>query len=134
MPAPEGNKFAEKWTKDEALNLIDELIDFLKDNSDQYHLGGALIQIGQYPELWSRLYNKFDGVEDEVCQAIKKTETFLEARIVNSTLSGEAKAVAMAIFLLKNKYGYEDNQGMDITSNGKKLNPDVIEFVALEPE
>ena len=98
--------------------------DFNKENENNYHLGLSLIECGQYPEVWAYLTNKFDE-NSEVFKAIKKVEQFLEARIVNSTMSGDAKSAAMAIFYLKNKHGYEDKL---VNDNNHKVESTTIKF------
>ena len=102
-----GNKNAEKWTEQEAINFIESVYDYIQENKDNYHLGFALIQCGQYPELWAYIGNKFKD-STTVFKAIKKVELTLESRIVNSTMTGAIKSAAMAIFYLKNKHGYKD--------------------------
>ena len=110
--APKGNKNAEKWTEETVLKAIEKVHQYNLDNEWNYHLGGALIECDLYPELWSRMAEKFKD-NPIVCQAIKKAEYFLESRIINSTMSGVAKSAAMAIFYLKNKHDYKDKSEVD---------------------
>ena len=107
--APIGNKNAEKWTVEETLSFIQKVQVYNETHPNNYHLGLALIENGGYPEMWSYLGDKFKD-NDIVFKAIKKTESFLEARIINATISGDAKSAAMAIFYLKNKHGYRDSK------------------------
>lgn len=107
--APIGNKNAEKWTAEDTLSFIEKVQAYNVTHPNNYHLGLALIENGGYPELWSYLCDKFNDNEI-VFQAIRKTESFLEARIINATISGDAKSAAMAIFYLKNKHGYRDSK------------------------
>ena len=109
MAAPIGNTNAEKWTEETALEFINTVHDYNVKNTGNYHLGLSIIENGQYLEVWSYLANKFSD-NDIVFKTIKKAEQFLESRIINSTISGEAKSAAMAIFYLKNKHGYVDKQ------------------------
>lgn len=107
MAAKEGNTNAEKWTTETAAEFIEKVHQYNIENTDNYHLGKAIIESGGYVELWSYLTDKFK--EDKIVfQAINKAEQFLEARIINNTVSGEGKSAAMAIFYLKNKHGYKD--------------------------
>jgi hypothetical protein len=103
------NTNAEKWTVDEALLFIESVHSYNLTTPNNYVLGLALIECGGYPDLWAYLGDKF--IDNHfVFRAIKKAESFLEARIINSTISGDAKSAAMAIFYLKNKHGYRDSK------------------------
>ena len=115
MAAPMGNKFAQKWTEETALSKINEVLKYCKDNPNNYHLGYALIECDVYPDWWAYIANTYEDNE-EVFRAIKKVEVLLEQRIINSTLSGDIKSAAMAIFYLKNKHGYKDKQEVDNTN------------------
>jgi hypothetical protein len=68
-----------------------------------------------YPDWWAYIANTYEDNE-EVFRAIKKVEVLLEQRIINSTLTGDIKSAAMAIFYLKNKHGYKDKQEVDNTN------------------
>lgn len=115
MAAPKGNKFAQKWTEETTLNKLNEVLTYCKNNPKNYHLGYALIECDVYPEWWSYIANTYED-NDNVFKAIKKVEVLLEQRIINSTLTGDIKSAAMAIFYLKNKHGYKDKQEVDQTN------------------
>ena len=115
MAAPKGNKFAKKWTEETTLNKLNEVLTYCKNNPKNYHLGYALIECDVYPDWWAYIANTFEDNE-EVFRAIKKVEVLLEQRIINSTLTGDIKSAAMAIFYLKNKHGYKDKQEVDQTN------------------
>jgi hypothetical protein len=119
----EGNKVAEKWTEKTALDFINRVHQYNIDNKDNYTLGLAIIECDQYTDIWAYITNKFKE-NIAVFRLIKKVEEYLESRIVNSTMSGEAKSAAMAIFVLKNKYGYEDKTKVENTD----VKPEPIEF------
>ena len=110
-----GNKFAQKWTEETVLNKLNEVLTYCKNNPKNYHLGYALIECDVYPEWWAYIANTFED-NDNVFKAIKKVEVLLEQRIINSTLTGDIKSAAMAIFYLKNKHGYKDKQEVDQTN------------------
>jgi len=118
--AQKDNNNAEKWTEKEALKAIKKVSDYNIENKGNYHLGLALIENDLYPELWAYFTNTFKD-NPLVFKAIKKVESFLEARIINSTMSGEARGQAMAIFYLKNKHNYRDKTETDITSKGESI-------------
>jgi hypothetical protein len=126
MAAPEGNKFAEKWTEKKALDFLSEVEAHIIDNKDNYHLGLTCVECGQYPELWAYLGHKFEK-NKKVFKAIKKIESTLEARIINSTMKGDLKSAAMAIFYLKNKHGYKDKQDIKLNT---KIDP--VEFILFD--
>lgn len=126
MGAPKGNKFAEVWTEDTALNFLDKVKTYIGENKKEFHLQGIVVECGGYPELWAYLANKFSNIPN-VFNTIKGIEILLEKRIVNATISGEAKSAAMAIFYLKNKHGYKDKTEQDVNLNANLKNLD-IEF------
>lgn len=113
MPAAEGNKYAEKWTKEAALEFLGTALEKAKTKG-VYHLGGMLVDLGHYPQLWAYLSSTFKQ-DKEVFEAIKKVESALEAKIVQDSLTGDIKGQTMAIFYLKNKHGYVDKQEVDQT-------------------
>jgi hypothetical protein len=113
MAAHKENKYAEKWTEKKALEFIKDVHEYIKFELKNYHLGLACVHCGQYPEIWAYLGNKFKD-NSKVFKAIKKIEIILEARIINSTMTGDLKSAAMAIFYLKNKHGYKDKSEQDI--------------------
>ncbi|HHZ97069.1 MAG TPA: hypothetical protein EYN67_16320 [Flavobacteriales bacterium] len=108
----EGNTAAEKWYEENALEFIESVYQFNEDNKQNYTLAGALVDGNNAASLWAYLTNKFKE-NAPVLKAIKRVERQLEGRIVNDTLTATAKSAAMAIFLLKNKHGYEDRTQVD---------------------
>lgn len=127
MAAPKGNKFAEKWDKETTLNKISEVIDVL-ESQRVYSLSSALDAVELYVDWWADMANKFANDED-VSRAIKKAETLVENRIVNDTMTGEAKSAAFSIFLLKNKFGYVDKQEVDQNTHITGINlKDLVKF------
>lgn len=126
--APKGNKNAEVWTDEVVLDKIESIIDVLKSNVSEYTLGGALIEVGLYPQWWSEMAQKFKE-NRIVSEAIKKTEFIIEQRIVNDTMTGDAKSATFSIFLLKNKFGYVDKQETENTHSINNVNlKDMVSF------
>lgn len=123
MAPAKGNTNAEKWTEETALEAIQKVHDYNLENKNNYHLGLALIENDFYPELWSAFTNKFKE-NKIVSKAIKKVESYLEARIVNNTMSGDARGQAMAIFYLKNKHDYADKTEVEKTNIDITLSPE----------
>jgi hypothetical protein len=108
----QGNDNAEVWDVENTLNVINDINHELTHNENEYTLSGALLAVGLYADWWSDMKNKFSN-EESVIRAIKRTESFIEKRIVNNTMTGDAKSATFSIFLLKNKFGYVDKQETD---------------------
>ena len=109
------NKNAEKWDEDEALQLGNNILSWIREK------GGARIFLSQYlyiendypANIISSLSKKFDSFSELIKKAKKIQETKLR-------LGGLGKAnTAMAVFCLKNNHGYKDRQ--DITTDNEKL-------------
>lgn len=105
----QGNKNAEVWDVEKTLEVINTVNHELMQDSNEYTLSGALLAVGMYADWWSDMKHKHAD-EESVLRAIKRTESFIEKRIVNNTMTGDAKSATFSIFLLKNKFGYVDKQ------------------------
>lgn len=97
MPAPKKNKYAEKWTKKEVLEVMDKAARSI--NEECYYLSEVCLTCGVYPEWISRMLRKFQG-GDQVCQAIKKVQLKCESIITRKTGKGEI-VPSLGIFILK---------------------------------
>lgn len=115
MPAPKGNKNAEKWTKKEAKKFVDSVLGYIKENDDCIFIGEPVTELGEYRELWNYISKKFDF------HTIKVVESILESRLVKKGVSNASNAT-MTIFTLKNNYGWTDKRETDITTKGESLN------------
>ena len=102
-----GNKFAEKWNEETVMDKLKEIEIYLNENTKEYLLKGCLTKVGLHIDWWADMSNKFADNEN-VFRTIKDVETIIEQRIVNDTMSGDAKSATFSIFLLKNKFGYVD--------------------------
>lgn len=118
----QGNKNAEVWDVEKTLEVINAVNTELMQDSTEYTLSGALLAVGMYADWWSDMKHKHAD-EESVIRAIKMTESFIEKRIVNNTMTGDAKSATFSIFLLKNKFGYVDKQETENTHkvSGLKL-------------
>jgi len=118
----QGNKNAEVWDVEKTLDVINAVNTELMQDSNEYTLSGALLAVGMYADWWSDMKHKHAN-EESVLRAIKRTESFIEKRIVNNTMTGDAKSATFSIFLLKNKFGYVDKQETENTHkvSGLKL-------------
>lgn len=131
MPAAKKNKYAQKWDKNIALELIALVEKHLKKKGS-YHIGKACMEAleklrKKHPnigfkgaQLWSYLSDKFKK-EEEVFEAIKKAELIAEGNIVEDALKGSLKSAAMAIFYLKNKHGYSDKTDMSLQGGDRPI-------------
>jgi len=118
MAAKKGNKTAEKWTRQNTLKILDEILENVKHDKI-FYLGVALAQIDLYSELWSFWINKFKG-DDDVFQAIKRVEAQIESNLLLQAGTNKINAT-IAIFVLKNKYKWSDKQEIDHTSKGESI-------------
>lgn len=121
MPAKKGNTYAEKWTKETVLPILEEIEELARDDSEKapLYLGGALAQVHLYSEIWSYWKEKFSN-EEEVFQSIKKIEQLFEQKIYEGALKGDLVA-SVSIFGLKNNHGWKDQSQVDHTSGGKEI-------------
>ena len=117
----QGNKNAEVWDVETIQNKLTEIRQFVTENISVYTISSALIELNLYSEWWSQMAEKFKD-EKSVSQSIKNIESIIEQRIVNDTMTGDAKSATFSIFLLKNKFGYVDKHEQDLTTKGESLN------------
>ena len=123
----EGNKDAEKWTEEATISILKDMAEFTIEN-EAYSLSTLLQKHRLYNDWWVYISEKFKN-NDTVFRIIKGIETSIESNIINNTMDGTAKSGAMAIFLLKNRYGYKDKTETDITTGGESFNiKDLIKF------
>ena len=112
--AKKGNKYAEVWNKETIAQMLYDIKEFLESNQNVYTITTALTQFNLYSQWWSEMAEKFrENVL--VSESIKGIEAIIEQRIVNDTMTGDAKSATFSIFLLKNKFGYVDKQETDNT-------------------
>ena len=103
--AKKGNKYAEVWNKETIAQMLYDIKEFLESNQNVYTITTALTQFNLYSQWWSEMAEKFrENVL--VSESIKGIEAIIEQRIVNDTMTGDAKSATFSIFLLKNKFGY----------------------------
>jgi hypothetical protein len=112
MAAAEGNKYAEKWTKEAVMEKLTELQSIIETTT---YIGEGLATIGLYHEWFSYVGDKFKD-DDDVFHTIKKIEQAYEVRLVKMTLKGEYNPT-MSIFTLKNKHSWKDKTEVDSNNN-----------------
>ena len=117
----QGNKNAEVWDVDSVTQMLSDIKEYLTSNINVYTIGSALTEFNLYTQWWSEMKYKFVN-EKSVSDTIKNIESIIEQRIVNDTMTGDAKSATFSIFLLKNKFGYVDKHEQDLTTKGESLN------------
>lgn len=120
MAAKKGNKYAEKWTKNEVMKMINAVYVYSQNNST-FYLNTALRQFELYADIWRHWKQRFE--EDfEVIRAIKRVEDLIQENLYNGALVNRFNPT-MAIFGLKNNWGWKDKieQNIDHTTQGQPL-------------
>lgn len=116
-----GNKNAEKWTEEKALELGNELIKFLNtEGTDNLFKKDFLFKHGLYNDVVNHLCDKFPLFSE----LIKKADEIQLHKLDKYGIMGELNP-AMVIFVQKNCHGRRDKQDIDHTVNtvpGIKLN------------
>ena len=124
----QGNKNAEVWDVDSVTQMLSDIKEYLTSNINVYTIGSALTEFNLYTQWWSEMKDKFVN-EKSVSDTIKNIESIIEQRIVNDTMTGDAKSATFSIFLLKNKFGYVDKQENENTHKVESFNiKDIVQF------
>jgi hypothetical protein len=97
MAAEEDNKYAEKWTEQATLELLDRCHKAICD--DCYFLSEVADAVEEYPDLFKYLARKFEGNE-QVFRAIKRLYVKCEKIITRKTAEGKI-VPSLGIFILK---------------------------------
>ena len=111
MPAPKGNDYAEKWTREAVLDALSEIESEAQQKTCLW-LGSALVKTGLYRAVWAYWKEKFTD-DDEVFETIKKVEQIFEDRLFSMALKGDANPT-IAIFGLKNNHDWKDKTEQDL--------------------
>ena len=102
-----GNRF-----KTDKLNKIIKSIETqVVESEDIYFLAQPLGQRGIPSSQWFKFKNIATD-DKEILDSMIRIESMLENRLVTGALQNKVNTT-MAIFLLKNKYGYKDNKQVD---------------------
>jgi len=125
-----GNKNAEKWTEEKALEIGNSLIAWLKvepeiiktlngrqiENINLYKIE-FLSRNGFTKDLIRDLCSRFISFHD----LIKEADEIQEAKILKYSALNKINPT-ISIFCLKNHHGYKDKSEMDMTTKGESLN------------
>jgi hypothetical protein len=125
------NKNAEKWTEEKALELANELIEWMRPKLEQREIKGELrtIDVNQYNFYYSYFLlihkryciNTIKYLEDKYKsfrEAIKTAHKMQELKLSEAGIKNRINP-AFGIFMLKAKHGLQDR--IDVTSDGEKL-------------
>lgn len=112
MPAPKGNKNAEKWTVKAVQEKLSEIEEAAADPSCLW-LGSALVKAGLYKDVWVYWCEKFAN-DDVVFRTIKRIEQIFEDRLFAEAAKGTI-VPSVAIFGLKNNHGWKDKSEQEVT-------------------
>lgn len=109
----EGNKDAEKWTKERALQLCDSILVEVKANEKCRSLASACAKVGTYDNILNYFEDKFKCV----FESIKEAKAIIKGRLIEQGLDGVANPT-MAIFILKNNHDMSDRvENRNINAN-----------------
>ena len=111
----------EKWTEEKALQLANDLIDWMKNNEiNMFWEEYLVMERDLYPELIAYLSNKFTSFLKLIGKAKKVQEIKLKkygtADKLNATITK---------FVLINEHGWKDKQEINQTLNIPQL-PDIL--------
>ena len=97
MPAPEGNKNAEKWTIEASEKFLNEIYQYVLDNDDCCSLSEACSKLGWYEKVFCYIQEKHENVDFD---PIKKAKELIKQRIIKKGLESKYNPT-MSIFILK---------------------------------
>lgn len=100
MPAPKGNKNALKWSRKEALALLERAHAAVGEHC--YFLSEVAEACGEYSDVFSYLLKKFKD-DEIVFRAIKRLYGKCESLITRKTAEGKITP-ALGIFILKSAH------------------------------
>ncbi len=106
MPAPKGNKNAEKWTLEESNKFFDKVLDYVLKHDDCCSMSEACSELGWYEELFVYIQNKHKTVD---FKPIKKATELIKQRLIKKGLNSEYNPT-MSIFILKANHGMNEHQ------------------------
>ena len=114
----EGNKAAEKWTLESAMELGHGLLDWMEEDGNMFYQEYLCVANDYYEDLIGYLCKKFNPF----LELIKKAEKIQEMKLVKGGLDGKTHP-AMTIFVLKNHHEYKDKKEVDNRSSDGSMTP-----------
>jgi len=110
MAAPKGNKFAEKWTRDQALDLAKKALEIVSD--EHFYISDVAEQCETYREFFFYILEKFND-DQEVFNTIKRMSNKCESIVAKKTGDGKI-AQALGIFILKSYHGLTETSKLNV--------------------
>ena len=101
-------------TADELQQKVDEYFAQCDEKDEPYTIEGLAIHLGM-----SRYSIKSYGDREEFFHVIKSAREKCEGNLVKQALNGKVNTT-MAIFVLKNDYGWRDQSQLDINADVKQ--------------
>jgi len=134
MAAPKNNKNAEKWTIEEATELMDSALELsMKKEGNDYiydFIGEIARDLRQYKELFGYLSDKFKGLEVTHNKIVSNCES-------NCFYNGKKSNIvpSMAIMNLKSNHGWTDrSENININTHKFKGANVIIKSIGLDPK
>jgi hypothetical protein len=131
MPAPKGNKYAERITREDALEIANKALSLIDD--DCYSLSEVAEKCETYRTKFDYLLRKFNG-DQEVFDTIKRMGNKCESILARKALEGKVNP-SVGIFILKSYHGLIETSRLQ-KEIGDEENPirTTIEFNGTEIE
>ena len=102
-----------KYTPEVIKSKLSTMLLALNDNKDIVFLNELLISVNLNTNTYGNIKSD-NNQDDEIKYLIKTIDNILEQRLVVGALYNKLNT-SMAVFILKNKYGYSDKQVIDNT-------------------
>lgn len=119
MAAEKGNKYAEKWTVEDARQLADTAYNAI--DQDCYFLASVAEKVNVYRQLFEYLLAKYND-DDHVFGTLKRMHNKCESIVMEKTAQGKINP-ALGIFVLKAYHGLFETskQHTDVTTKGEPI-------------
>jgi len=111
MNDKKATRIGNRFKLDKLSKIIKSIETQVIESEDIYFLAQPLGQRGIASSQWSK-FKSIATDEKEILDAMIRIESMLENRLVTGALQNKVNTT-MAIFLLKNRYGYKDNKQVD---------------------
>lgn len=123
MAAEEGNKYAEKITREDAIELAN--LAYSKISNECYFLSKLADECDTYRDKFAYILKKFND-DEEVFRTIKKIYNKCESIVMEKTAKGDI-VPSLGIFVLKAYHGLMETsrQHLDHTTNGESVKPTI---------
>ena len=117
MAAHKGNKYAEKWTRDQALTLVTKAYDIVSE--DCYFISEVADRCDTYRDFFTYILQKFND-DEEVFRIIKRMQNKCEMIVAAKTAKGDI-IPSLGIFILKAYHGLTETSRQEIRHTGDGL-------------